>query len=180
MDITARDLQYVTSLEEIWWGGTLVALTLAMHGFGMIWTMHATNVLKQRFARNQSFAMGMGVIILASWMIILVHLLEVMLWAGFFLGRGAMPNASLSYYFALMDYTTLGSNFNLPLRWRLLEGMIAIAGLMTFAWSTGVLLTLAQEFQDQQLKRLKERLGKHSSKSGSPPPHRPEDTEHAV
>src|SRR5438093_11121155 len=98
MDITSRDLQYVTSLEEIWWGGTLVALTLAMHGFGMIWTMQATNVLKQRFARNQSFAMGMGVIILASWMIILVHLLEVMLWAGFFLGRGAMPNASLSYY----------------------------------------------------------------------------------
>jgi len=25
---------YVMSLEEIFWGGTLVAITMAMHGFG--------------------------------------------------------------------------------------------------------------------------------------------------
>jgi len=39
----------------------------------------------------------------------------------------------------------------------LLEGMIATAGLLGFAWSTGVLLTLAQEFQDQQMQWLKAR-----------------------
>jgi hypothetical protein len=27
--------------------------------------------------------------------------------------------------------------------------------LLTFAWSTGVLLTLAQDFQDQQMQRLR-------------------------
>jgi hypothetical protein len=160
MNIPAEDLQYLTSIEEIIWGGTLVAITLAMHGMGMIWTMHASNSLKQRFAHNQSFAIGMGIVILASWMIILVHLIEVTLWAAFFVWKGAMPSASLSFYFALMDYTTLGCDYNLPLRWRLLEGMIAIAGLLTFAWSTGVLLTLAQGFQDQQLQILKQRRAK--------------------
>ena len=48
----------------------------------------------------------------------------------------------------------------LPQRWRLLEGMIATAGLLGFAWSTGVLLTLAQDFQEQQMQRLKDRRAK--------------------
>jgi hypothetical protein len=33
----------------------------------------------------------------------------------------------------------------------LLEGMNGIAGLLTFAWSTSVLLTLAEAFQQQRL-----------------------------
>ena len=35
--------------------------------------------------------------------------------------------------------------------------MIAIAGLMTFAWSTGVLLTVPQEFQDREMRALRKR-----------------------
>jgi hypothetical protein len=50
-----------------------------------------------------------------------------------------------------MQYTTVGSDYRLPENWRLLSGMIATSGLMGFAWSTGVLLTLAQDFQQQQL-----------------------------
>jgi voltage-gated potassium channel len=155
--IKPDDATYVTSLEEITWGIGLVAVTLAMHGIGMIATLLVSARFKRRFETRFAFLVGLGSIILASWMIIFVHLTEVVVWASFFLWKGAMPSASLSFYFALMDYTTLGSNYNLPLRWRLLEGMIAIAGLLTFAWSTGVLFTLAQSFQDQQMKLIKER-----------------------
>ena len=58
---------------------------------------------------------------------------------------------------SVFEYTTVGSNFNLPLHWRLLEGMIATAGLLTFAWSTGILMTLAQEFQDQRMQWFQRR-----------------------
>ena len=177
MHISPEDLQYVTSFEEIIWGGMLTAITLATHGLGMLWTVRISDKLKRWSAGRQSFAVGMGIIVLASWMIIVVHLIEVVVWAGFFLWKGAMPSSSLSFYFALMDYTTLGSNFDLPLRWRLLEGMIAIAGLMTFAWSTGVLLTLAQEFQDQQL-RLARHREKHAARPASSSTQVPGDTQH--
>ena len=185
-------LPYVTSLEEILWGGTLVAITMAMHGFGMLLVLRANGGLKERLNGAHSFAKGMLLLILASWMILLVHLTEVFAWAGFFLWTNAVntttstpANASLCYYFALMDYTTLGSSYNLHLRWRLLEGMIAVAGLLTFAWSTGVLLTLAQEFQDQQMLLLKQRRDKERAKhlSASRPPvasnHPPDRTPHA-
>jgi hypothetical protein len=170
---------YVTSLEEILWGGTLVAITMAMHGFGMLLVLRANGGLKEWLNGAPSFTKGMLLLILASWMILLVHLAEVFAWAGFFLWTNAVntttstpANASLCYYFALMDYTTLGSSYNLHLRWRLLEGMIAVAGLLTFAWSTGVLLTLAQDFQDQQMLLLKQRRDKQRAKraSASRPP----------
>ena len=164
------DTLYTTRLEEGLWGGLLVAVTLAMHGFGMLLTLRASYAFKERFKR-QSFGLGMSIIILASWMIIVVHLFEVTVWAHFFYWKDAVKAShntiSLCYYFALMDYTTLGSNYNLNLHWRLLEGMIAIAGLLTFAWSTGVLLTLAQEFQDQQMMLLKQKREKHKTQASS-------------
>ncbi|MEI6084717.1 MAG: ion channel [Verrucomicrobiota bacterium] len=158
---------YVTSLEEIFWAGILVAITMAMHGVGMLLILRVNAVLKQRLERASSFVAGMCTLVVTSWLILLVHLLEVFSWASFFYWKNAVAvpqlNFSTSYYFALMDYTTLGSNYSLVVNWRLLSGMIAMAGLLTFAWSTGVLLTLAQDFQDQQLQLLKLRRDKRSA-----------------
>jgi voltage-gated potassium channel len=165
MEIPTADLQYVTSFEEILWGGTLVAITMALHGLGVLSILRVNGVLKERFEPNASLAKGIAILILTSWLIMALHLGEVVVWAAFFLWKGAFPNQSLAYYFSLNEYTTLGSNYNLPLRWRLLEGMIATAGLLTFAWSTGLLLTLAQEFQEQQLLLIKQRRGRTRSKT---------------
>jgi hypothetical protein len=164
---------YVTSLEEVFWGGTLLAITMLMHGFGMLAILRLVVQLKVWLVRLPAFFSGISVLVLASWLILAVHLLEVFAWAGFFYWQGAVNSqsstpatSSLCYYLALMDYTTLGCDYNLHVRWRLLEGMIAVAGLLTFAWSTGVLLTLAQQFQDQQLALLQQRHARHSQPPG--------------
>ena len=45
--------------------------------------------------------------------------------------------------------------------------LLPIAALMTFAWSTGVLFTLAQEFQSTQLAALQmRREARHLRRSG--------------
>jgi len=155
---------YTTSLEELFWGGLLVAITMAMHGCGMLAILRVNHAIKQWIGKKTGIVAGLFPVILASWMIMLVHLTEVAVWAGFFLWQGAFPNRSVAYYFSLNEYTTVGSNFNLPLHWRLLEGMIATAGLLTFAWSTGILITLAQEFQDQRIQLFKQRHGQNEQK----------------
>ena len=148
---------YVTSLEEVLWGGLLVTITMAMHGFGMMAVLRVNLSVKNWLGNKTHIVANLFPIILASWMIMLVHLIEVMVWALFFIWKGAFQNSSLAYYFSLNEYTTVGSNFNLPLHWRLLEGMIATAGLLTFAWSTGILMTLAQEFQEQRIQLFQQR-----------------------
>ena len=120
---------YDTSLKEIFWGGNLVAITTAMHGFGMLLVLRANGGLKKQFDWARTFTEGMPPLILASWMILLVHPLELFAWAGLSLDergehdhrRQGQRRASVCN-FVLTDYTTLESSYNLHLRWRLLEG----------------------------------------------------------
>lgn len=154
---------YVISLDEVFWGGILMAITMTMHGLGMLTILRVNEALKHGLRKKKGLLADLFPLILASWMILFVHLIEVAVWAAFFLWKGAFPNHSLAYYFSLNEYTTVGSNFSLPLRWRLLEGMIATAGLLTFAWSTGVLLTLAQDFQESRMQAVKQKREKRAS-----------------
>jgi hypothetical protein len=144
---------YVAGFEEIAWGVALVAITMVLHGLGMVWTLRAVHGLKSRLGPNVNLAASLLVLVIAAWLITVSHLVEVFAWAGFLHWKRALPNKSMAYYLSLLDYTTLGCEYDLPVKWRLLEGMIAISGLMTFAWSTGVLFALAQEFQARQLHR---------------------------
>ena len=153
---------YIIRLEEILWGGLLMAITMTIHGFGMLMVLRVNHAVTRKLEPNKNLIAGMSPVILASCMILIVHLVEVMIWSGFFVWKSTFPNNSVAFYFSLNEYTTLGSTFNLPLRWRLLEGMIATSGLLAFAWSTGVLITLAQKFQDQQMEYYKQ---KHQKKS---------------
>jgi hypothetical protein len=155
---------YVISLEEIFWGGLLVGITMAMHGFGMLMVLRLNNNLRLRLEKNRGLVSGLLPLIIASCMIMLVHLSEVLVWAAFFSWKGSFPNGSTAFYFALNEYTTVGSKFYLPLNWRLLEGIIASAGLLTFALSTGVLFGMAKTFFEQPIVLLNRRRKKQSSK----------------
>ena len=154
---------YVISLDEIAWGGALVAITMVMHAVGMLATLRVNLAAKIRLGARHARWAGLFLIILASWMILLVHLVEAMVWAAFFMWKDAFASYSVAYYFSLNEYTTLGSNFYLPRHWRLLEGMLAMAGLLAFAWSTGVLFTLAQDFQTQRMQLIEKRKRQESA-----------------
>ena len=159
-------LLYVTSVEEVLWGVGLVALNMGVHALGMLAILRFDLRIKARFETKPSFLAGLTNLVLASWLLVFVHLFEVFMWATFFLWQDCFPNRSMANYFSLNEYTTLGSNLHLPLDWRLLEGMIATAGMLAFAWSTGVLLTLARDFQSQQLQRFEERRKSRATPNG--------------
>lgn len=157
---------YVVSVEEILWGGLLLAITMAIHGMGMLATLRVTDSLKERTQASRSIVFSLGIVILASLMIILTSLVEIIVWAAFFLMQGALPNRSSAFYHALVNYTTLDSGY-LPQRWHLLEGLLAMAGLLALAWSTGILYTLVDDFQKKDLRNRR----KASEAQGSPDTH---------
>ena len=143
---------YEIKLHEVMWGGLLVAITMAIHGTGMFVILRFVESLKERFAPMESFFGGLGLVILASLVIVVVNILEVMVWTLFFFLTGAQTNHNVAFYNTMLNYTTLQAGY-LPLHWHLLEPLLAMAGLLTVAWSTGILYMLAQDFQDTQLKK---------------------------
>jgi hypothetical protein len=143
---------YVISLEEALWGSVLVAITMVVHGTGMFSILRVVRAVKARFASTQSFFGGLSVVILSSLLIIFTNVVEVIAWAAFFMLQGAQPSHSVAFYNALLNYTTVQAGY-LPQHWHLLEPLLAMAGLLTGAWSTGILYMLAKDFQDAQMRK---------------------------
>jgi hypothetical protein len=141
----------ILNVGVLLWGIALIAVTMAMHAVGMPATRSAARRLWGRWPPRRGLYGGAPVLIVASWMIVVAHLAEVVVWSAFLFWRGAMPSVADAFYFTLCQYVTVGSDLSLPDRWRLLGGMISMAGLLTFAWSTAVLLTLEQRFELAQL-----------------------------
>jgi hypothetical protein len=173
MNPASSPLTHATSLEEVAWGIVLIAVTMAMHAIAMPTTLLACHRLHARLSGSRRFRRDVVVLLAASWMIVSAHLVEVVVWAVFLDLQDAFPNVSAAYYFALLQYTTVGSELTLPDRWRLLGGMIAMAGLLTFAWSTTVLLTLALRVQAEGLHRIESVAGGARSGTGESTPPRP-------
>ena len=160
----ARDVAYFIRLDEIGWGCVLLALTLAIHGVVTFQILRVTIALRKRMDRARLGELGVsGVMILTLWLIVLVHLGEVLIWAVFFVWKDAQPNVSSAFYNALLNYTMLQAGY-LPLRWRLLEGMLGIAGLLAFAWSTTIFFWSAPKFVQDAMDSVK---GGHQMRSDS-------------
>ena len=74
---------------------------------------------------------------LAAW-IVLLHLIEIAVWAVFYLGIQAMPDGQSALYFSAVTYTTTGyGDLVLPQEWRLLGAIEALTGILMCGWSTG-------------------------------------------
>ena len=158
MSETVVPLQEVLDLGEVLWGIVLIAVSMLIHAVGMPATLTVADRLWSRWPLGGGrFDLGrVSVLVLGSWMIVLVHLVEVAVWAEFLLWRGALASTPDAFYYALCQYATVGSELTLPTRWRLVGGMIAMAGLLTFAWSTAILLQLAQQVEAARGKRAGE------------------------
>lgn len=145
-----HDMMYVIRLDEVLWGSLLLALTLCVHGAVMVRTLGASTALMERTKEHRPRLVSMGILVFTALMIVSANLFEVCVWAVFFVWKEAQPNVFSAFYNALLNFTTLQAGY-LPLRWRLLEGMLGVSGLLTFAWSTSILSSLAHEFMQDAL-----------------------------
>ncbi len=95
---------------------------------------------------RSSFQFGSAIMAVA-----IVHGIDVGVWALVLYVTGLIPSGHASIYFAASTYTTLG---DLPLGpgWRDLSPIVAMSGLLTFAWTTAGMynvLILYQSLRDQ-------------------------------
>jgi hypothetical protein len=79
--------------------------------------------------------------------LVIVHLIEVMVWALPIYWLSLIPQLSAAAFFAAETYTTLGEGaVRLPQSWRQLGPIIAVSGLFTFGWTSSVLVYVMTQF----------------------------------
>src|SRR5262249_58080876 len=73
--------------------------------------------------------------------LMLAHLIEIGIWGMLYTAIGVVPPEADAYYFAFVNYTTLGYGDIIPVAyWRLLGPMAAMNGGLLFGWSAAVSL----------------------------------------
>jgi hypothetical protein len=79
--------------------------------------------------------------------LVIVHLIEMMVWALPIYWLNLIPELSAAAFFAAETYTTLGEGVvRLPQNWRQLGPIIAVSGLFTFGWTSSVLVYVMTQF----------------------------------
>ena len=114
---------------------SLMGSCVVIHAIGvttaMRWSERTDPEVSALWTWNRLF------ILLAGW-IILLHLIEITVWALYYLWQGAMPDLQSALYFSAVTYTTTGyGDLVLPKEWRLLGAVEALTGILMCGWSTG-------------------------------------------
>jgi hypothetical protein len=116
------------------WG--LMAICVAIHALGVM-------TFLRRFDRSlvlddpRFWRQTLLLIRVAAWLILL-HVLEIAVWASFYALNHAMPDWHSALYFSSVTYTTTGyGDLVLPEGWRLAGGIEALTGILMCGLSTG-------------------------------------------
>jgi|SRR5450759_2351187 len=143
---------------EIILGLSLTICTLIVHGIGMYLVMHRFELNWPRYLNEKNeirrqFYFGHLVILM-----LLTHISEILLIAAVLLGIHAFADLRTAFYFTGETYTTVGfGDVLLPSGWRQLALFIAMSGLFSFGWSTGVLVGIVGKTYEAQFSNLRKR-----------------------
>jgi hypothetical protein len=108
-------------------GSCLVAITVVIHSSGLALVL--SRVLHHRVAAETRFWPITWLLIRIAWWLILVHILEIAVWALFFWWQESLPNVESAFYFSGVTYATLGyGDLLLPKEWRLFGPLEALTG----------------------------------------------------
>ena len=92
------------------------------------------------------FGQWVWVFIWLAWLIVVLHLIEITLWALLYLWRQAMPDFQSALYFSAVTYTTTGyGDLVLPMDWRLVGAVEALTGILLCSWSAGFFFAIVSQ-----------------------------------
>lgn len=124
-------------------GGMMLVMTVT-HALGLTGISKLLNLRKEHL-KEMSFSFksialmsGMGLLLLV------LHALEIGVFAGFYLLIGAMQTLEEALYYSASAYATLGRTADyFPPDWRLMGALEALIGFLLISWSTAFIVSKA-------------------------------------
>jgi ion channel len=115
---------------------------IAIHAIVMAAVLWVVRIADERATSRRSLRL-VGVMIATVSVFMAAHIAEVIVWSLTYMMVGAAPPGTDFFYFAFVNYTTLGYGDVTPIeRWQLLGPMTAMNGVLMFGWSTAVIFAV--------------------------------------
>jgi hypothetical protein len=123
----------------------LMALCVAIHAGGLA---AALGKLRQWRGSSHAYWRSTWLYVRVAGWVVLLHLLEITVWAVFYVRANAFADMSTALYFSAVTYTTTGyGDLLLPAEWRLVGGVEALTGILMCGWSTGFFFAVTGRMQ---------------------------------
>ena len=148
-------------LKQILVASLVCVSNIAIHAAVMNLVVHVGRSAGRRYRREQLPPL---VVVMAGTILVLMaaHTAEIFVWGLAYGLVGAVPDQADRFYFAFVNYTTLGYGDILPVKeWRLLGPIAAMTGILLFGWSTAVIFEVLQ----RALALEEEAKARHSGKA---------------
>jgi voltage-gated potassium channel len=128
----------------------LIALTLSLQSAGMAalidWARGHVERGIYRLGRVRSALLMMRF----TSLIIVLHFLEILLWAGFYRWK-CFPSWEAAFYFSTTTYSTVGyGDLVLPPMWRTLGPIESVAGVLMCGLSAGLLFAVVTRLVERE------------------------------
>ena len=143
--------------EQLLIGAAMIALCVVIHGMGLftIQRLVSGERMTERFQtlRPLSFT-GAGFTLVAVFAIILIHFVEIWLFAFLYDYLGALHSFSEALYFSTISYATIGySDASIHQEWRMVAALEGVVGIILLGWSTAFFVRILGRLEGEDGKR---------------------------
>ena len=125
--------------------GAIILLTVMMtlaHGLGVVLLTRLLRLEDQSLRTHRVDHRAFGLLVTMTLSLFALHVVEIGLFALFYLGVGALGTFEAALYFSAASYATLGHpEMDFPVAWRLVGAFEGLVGFLLIGWSTAVLVT---------------------------------------
>ena len=130
----------------------LVSLCAVIHTFGLVvlggWLISHPLKMEPQLSIMRYTRLLTGVFAVIT----LLHLVETVIWAGYYYWLGHFSDFETSWYFSVSSYTTIGyGDVVLPARWRMLGGVEGITGVLLCGLSGAFLFVIINQMFSKRL-----------------------------
>ncbi len=127
-------------LRQLFFGGLLSLVNIAIHALAMAFVIGASRAAASaRHVAGPTLRLVVTMIATVS-VLMAFHIAEIGVWSLGYAVLDVAPAGADRFYFAFVNYATLGYGDVVPVPdWRLLGPMTAMNGVLLFGWSTAVI-----------------------------------------
>ena len=146
-------------LKELFVAFGIVAACLLLHVVSIVLLADWLLDRRERSKEQMGMLSYMLLLIVSFSVIIILHMVEIGIWAIFYSANSLFQDFETALYFSITSYTTIGfGDVVLPRAWRLLGGIEGVTGVLLCGLSTAFVFAIINAmFQMRVQKRTNSR-----------------------
>lgn len=142
-------------LYELFIGAFIVALTVVIHAVALDRLMELLESIGPATYKKYKKHWKVLLLIITVLGVFMAHIVQIWLWAFFYLGTEALPDLEAALYFSASSFTTVGfGDLVLDKQWRLMSAFEAANGFILFGWSTAFIFeVMSKLYKGDQIRK---------------------------